>query len=249
MTQSLCRHRDQQRFRDVQQVTCCGKAGVREDRTGCRLQNPHQLPGAAGGVVVVAGRVSRGHRDLGLRDWLGSRPSAVSPYPSGVCRCVTNCHEHPILHDADERVCSPWRRAFGITPGKVASRARSAQFSFGRRGCRRCSTASWWRRIKISAVFHISSCRDCRNPAATRVIRRNTNRRHMIGDHQGWTAGRTTLLVRAVDEILGTHRPRYRTEHVAMAASASRGLACAGAALACGAAVRVAWLASLPARR
>jgi len=28
----------------------------------------------------------------------------------------------------------------------------------------------------------------------------------MIGDHHGRTAGRATLLVRAVDEILGTHR-------------------------------------------
>ena len=101
---------------------------------------------------------------------------------------------------------SPWRRAFGITPSRVASRARSAQFSFGRRGCRRCSTASWWRRIKISVVFHISSRRDSRNPAATRVIRRNTNRRHMIGDHHGRTAKRATLLVRAMGELLGTHR-------------------------------------------
>ena len=101
---------------------------------------------------------------------------------------------------------SPWRRAFGITPSRAASRARSAQFSFGRRGCRRCRTASWWRRIKISAVFHVSSRRDSRSHAATRVIRRKTNRRHMIGDHHGRTAGRATLLVRAVDEILGTHR-------------------------------------------
>jgi hypothetical protein len=38
------------------------------------------------------------------------------------------------------------------------------------------------------------------------VIRRNTNRRHIIGDHHGRTAGRATLLVRAVDDILGTHR-------------------------------------------
>jgi hypothetical protein len=28
----------------------------------------------------------------------------------------------------------------------------------------------------------------------------------MIGDHHGRTAGRATLLVRAVDDILGTHR-------------------------------------------
>jgi hypothetical protein len=34
------------------------------------------------------------------------------------------------------------RRAFGIRPSRVASSARSAQFRFGRRGCRRCSTAS-----------------------------------------------------------------------------------------------------------
>jgi hypothetical protein len=39
------------------------------------------------------------------------------------------------------------------------------------------------------------------------VIRRKTKRRHMIGDHDGRTARRATLLIRAVDGILGTHRP------------------------------------------
>jgi hypothetical protein len=29
---------------------------------------------------------------------------------------------------------SPWRRAVGITPGRVTSKARSAQFTFGRGG-------------------------------------------------------------------------------------------------------------------
>ncbi|SRR5712691_1821717 len=101
---------------------------------------------------------------------------------------------------------SPWRRALGITPGRVANSARSAQFTFGRRGCRRCRTANWWRRIKISAVLHASSRRDSRSHAASRVIRRNTNRRHMIGDHRDRSAGRATLLVRAADGILGTHR-------------------------------------------
>jgi hypothetical protein len=38
------------------------------------------------------------------------------------------------------------------------------------------------------------------------VIRRKVNRRHMIGDHHGRTAGRATLLVRAMDGILGTGR-------------------------------------------
>jgi hypothetical protein len=32
------------------------------------------------------------------------------------------------------------------------------------------------------------------------------NCRHMTDDHHSRTAGRATLLVRAVDEILGTHR-------------------------------------------
>ena len=119
-------------------------------------------------------------------------------------RTMSRCQRRIVSGVTSSR--SPWRRAFGITPSRAASRARSAQFSFGRRGCRRCRTASWWRRIKISAVFHASSRRDSRSHAATRVIRRNTNRRHMIGDHHGRTAGRATLLVRAVDEILGTHR-------------------------------------------
>ena len=101
---------------------------------------------------------------------------------------------------------SMWRRALGITPCRVAIRARSAQSRFGRRGCCRCRTANWWRRIKISAVCHASSRRDSRSHAASRATSRKTNRRHMIGDHHGRTAGRATLLVRAVDGILGTRR-------------------------------------------
>jgi hypothetical protein len=113
-------------------------------------------------------------------------------------------------HDRVRVTSSPslWRRVFGITLSRAASRARSAQFSFGRRGCRRWNMASWWRRIKISAAFHLSARRDSLSHAATRVIRKKTNRRHMIGDHHGRTAGRATLLVRAVDKILGTHRVR-----------------------------------------
>jgi hypothetical protein len=38
------------------------------------------------------------------------------------------------------------------------------------------------------------------------MIRRNTNRRRIIDDHRGPSAGRANLLVRAVDGILGTHR-------------------------------------------
>jgi len=65
---------------------------------------------------------------------------------------------------------------------------------------------SWWRRIKISAVFPVSSRRDSRSQEAARVVRKNMNCRPMIGDHHDRTARRATLLVRAMDEILGTHR-------------------------------------------
>jgi hypothetical protein len=104
MTQSLCRHLDQQRFRDVQEVTSCGKASLRENRTRCGLRNPHQLPGAAGGVVVVvAWGVGRGHREIsGSVTGLMSRPSA------GMCRLsqvgLAGCHELARTSDsADER--------------------------------------------------------------------------------------------------------------------------------------------------
>ena len=43
---------------------------------------------------------------------------------------------------------------------------------------------------------------------ASRVISRNTNRKHMIGDHHGPTTARATLLVRAMDGILGTQNLR-----------------------------------------
>jgi hypothetical protein len=52
-------------------------------------------------VVVVAWSVGSGHIEIGLRDRLdeSSLCRDVSPDSSGVCRCVTNCREHPILHD------------------------------------------------------------------------------------------------------------------------------------------------------
>ena len=115
-------------------------------------------------------------------------------------RTMSRCQRRMVSGVTSSR--SPWRRAFGITPSRVASRARSAQVSFGRRGWRRCSTASWWRRIKISAIRHVSSRRDSCSHEAVRVIRRKTNRRHMTGGHHSQTAGTATLLVRAVDGIV-----------------------------------------------
>jgi hypothetical protein len=55
-------------------------------------------------------------------------------------------------------------------------------------------------------VFHVSSRWDSRSHENTRAVKRKANRRHMIGDHHGGTAGRATLLIRTVDGILGTYR-------------------------------------------
>jgi hypothetical protein len=102
-------------------------------------------------------------------------------------RTMSRCQRRIVSGVTSSR--SPWRRALGITLSWVASRARSAQVRRGRRGCRRCRTASWWRRIKISAVFHASLRRDSHSHEVTRVIRRKTNRRNMTSDHHGRTLG------------------------------------------------------------
>ena len=59
--------------------------------------------------------------------------------------------------------------------------------------------------IKISAVCHASSRWVSRSHVGTRVMKRKANCRHMTGDHHGRGVGRATLLVRAVDGILGAH--------------------------------------------
>jgi hypothetical protein len=100
---------------------------------------------------------------------------------------------------------SPWRRALGTTAIRAAIRARSAQLRPGRPGCCRCRTVSWRRRSTISAVFHASLRPDSSSHEAVRVIRRKTSRRHTTGDHHRRAARGATLLVRAVDGILGTH--------------------------------------------
>jgi hypothetical protein len=55
-------------------------------------------------------------------------------------RAMSRCQRRMVSGVTSSR--SPWRRAFGITPSRIASSARSAQFSFGRHGCCRWSTAS-----------------------------------------------------------------------------------------------------------
>jgi hypothetical protein len=47
----------------------------------------------------------------------------------------------------------------------------------------------------------------------------------MIGDHHGGTAGRASLLARAMDEILGTHRAKQTTTTLPGPCQAKRELA------------------------
>jgi len=132
--------------------------------------------GPAGGPVPLMFRRVAGRPVLAYTDRAAQRRRTMSRCQRRIVSGVTSSRR-------------PWRRALGITPSRAASRARSAQFSFGRRDCWRWRTATWWRRIKISAVFHASSRRESCSPAASRLIRRNTNRRHVIADHHGRTAG------------------------------------------------------------
>jgi len=63
--------------------------------------------------------------------------------------------------------------------------------------------------------LHLSSRRDSRSHATIRVIRRQPSRRHMTGDHRGPPAGGTvTLLLTAMDGILGTHGVQRETMSV-----------------------------------
>jgi hypothetical protein len=55
-------------------------------------------------------------------------------------RTMSRCQRRIVSGVTSSR--SPWRRALGITARRAASRARSAQFSRGRHGCRRCRTVS-----------------------------------------------------------------------------------------------------------
>ena len=147
--------------------------------------------------------VPSGHRPAGpCRAWIWR--------PSGAARCRGASQDGT---GGDQQPQAPGAALWVSTLSRAADSARSAQFTVVRRGCRRCRTAGWWRRIKISAVCHAASRRDSRSHAPSRVSSRNTDRRHMIGDHHGRSAGRATLLVRAMDRILGTHSVAAPKQH------------------------------------
>jgi hypothetical protein len=105
-----------------------------------------------------------------------------------------------------------YRRAFGITPGSAASRARSAPVQLRAARLPPPRDRDLVAQDQDLGGLPRSSRRDSRSHAASRVIRRKTNRRHMTGEHHGQSAGRATVLVRAVDEILGTHRDKPSTD-------------------------------------
>ena len=100
-----------------------------------------------------------------------------------------------------------------MTPSKVASRARSAQFRSGQRGCRRLRDGDLVAQdAKISAVFRASARQRCSH-ATSRVIRRKAQRRHMTGDHHGRAVGTATLVLTALDGDRHAHWLRALPAH------------------------------------
>lgn len=64
---------------------------------------------------------------------------------------------------------------------------------------------AWHADITGKPQWITSSHRDGRNHVITVVIRRKTNRRHMISDHHGRVTGIATLLLTATDGNIGTY--------------------------------------------
>ena len=119
-------------------------------------------------------------------------------------RAMSRCQRRIVSGVTSSR--SPWRRAFGITLSRAVSRARSAQVEV---------RAAWLPPLQDGKLVAQDQdlcglpcllAPDSRRHAASRVIRRNTNRRHMTGDHHRRVADTATLLLTAMDGILGTHR-------------------------------------------
>ena len=138
-------------------------------------------------------------------------------------RTISRCQRRTVSGVTSR--CSSWWRAFGITASRVARSARSAQFSFGRRGCRPAAAGqradgAGSRSLRSSISTHAG---EPQPRVASRVVRRNMNRRHMTGDHHGQMAGRATLLARAMDEILGTHNVNGSQPPASASAVARRG--------------------------
>jgi|GEM_PF-2839697 len=116
-----------------------------------RSRRRFPIPGPRPGRAVH--RVLR--RSPGQRRYRSSEDPAQKPSREHLCGKVRT--HRP---DRGHRPAADLRPATSANCRRAARRARSAQFSCRRHGCGRCRTASWWRRIKISAVFHASSRRD-----------------------------------------------------------------------------------------
>ena len=85
-------------------------------------------------------RASRRTRVLMSRRVAGRPVLARADLAAQRRRTMSRCQRTTVSGLTSSR--SPWRRALGITAGRAASKARSAQFSRRRHGRRRCRTAS-----------------------------------------------------------------------------------------------------------
>jgi len=119
-------------------------AGILQDLRYRRRRDSHSQPGqfAVDPAVAPAGIFAGQPEDQGPDVPAGGWPAALAAYgPCGPAAAGDVACQRRIVSEVTSSR-SPCRRAFGITASRVASRARSARSSLGRRGYRRCRTAS-----------------------------------------------------------------------------------------------------------
>ena len=162
-------------------------------------------------------------------------PSDMPPRPcsSEFERLTVTCDfdESPARHERRVRTASqPTSTGLELGPAQEAQRSRFLSYTFPSRSPGPAHPAVLNRPgfVEAAPTLPGSGCPQLHPTAAAtrrwtvshphpkqqRLVAR-TNRRHMIGDHHGRTAGRATLPVRAVDGILGTHNLTNRPHAVA----------------------------------
>ena len=119
-------------------------------------------------------------------------------------RMMSRCQRRIVSGVTSSR--SLWQRALGITLTRAAKRARSAQFSFGRYGCRG-RMASWVAQDQDPCGLPRLLTTGQPEPRGDPRYQEEDEPQAHDRRSSRPDARRATQLVRAVDEILGTHRP------------------------------------------
>jgi hypothetical protein len=121
-------------------------------------------------------------------------------------RTMSRCQRRIVSGVTSNR--RPRRRVLGITLSRVPSRARSAPVQLRATRLPPLQDRELVAQDQDPGSLPRLLAPDSRSHPVSCVVRRNTNRKHMTGDHHGRNARRATLLVRAVDALLSTRTDR-----------------------------------------